>query len=154
MNGVDAVGVLYGLEAINAHNGWAISVVGVTIVFTGLISLSALISQLHKLVALYDNPEKIKKLFASKSKSVAKAATPKKHLVLTEPQKQICRQYNLLAQTMDDVISLPKLLRMAELSGLKDPHANISLLIKSGILCADEQGYFRWDEDRFIRAVS
>ncbi len=154
MNGVDAVGVLYGLEAINTHNGWAISVVGVTIVFTGLVSLSVLIAQLHKLVALYDNPGRIKKLFASKSKSAGKAGTPKKHLVLTEAQKQICRQYNLLVQTMDDVISLPKLLRMAELSGLKEPHANINFLVKSGILCADEQGYFRWDEDRFIRAVS
>lgn len=154
MNGVDAVGVLYGLEAINAHNGWAISVVGVTIVFTGLVSLSVLIAQLHKLVALYDNPGRIKKLFASQSKSAAKAGAPKKHLVLTEAQKQICRQYNLLVQTMDDVISLPKLLRMAELSGLKEPHANINFLVKSGILCADEQGYFRWDEERFIRAVS
>jgi len=154
LNGIDAVSVLYGLEAINAHNGWAISIVGVTIVFTGLVSLAALISQLHKLVALYDNPGRIKKLFASKSKSVAKAGTPKKHLALTEAQKQICRQYNLLAQAMDDVISLPKLLRMAELSGLEDPHANISFLIKSGILRADEQGYFRWDEDSFIRATS
>ena len=154
MNGVDAAGVLYGLEAINAHNGWAISVVGVTIVFTGLVALSVLISQLHKLVSLYDNPGRITKLFALKSKSAAKTATPKKHLVLTEAQKKICRQYNLLAQTMDDVISLPKLLRMAELSGLKDPHVNISFLLKSGILCADDQGYFRWDEDRFIRAVS
>ncbi len=154
MNGVDAVGVLYGLEAISAHNGWAISVVGVTIVFTGLVSLSVLIAQLHKLVALYDNPGRIKKLFDSKSKSAGKAGTPKKHLVLTEAQKQICRQYNLLVQTMDDVISLPKLLRMAELSGLKEPHANINFLVKSGILCADEQGYFRWDEERFIRAVS
>ena len=154
MNGVDAVGVLYGLEAINAHNGWAISVVGVTIVFTGLVSLSVLISQLHKLVDLYNNPGKIKKLFASKSKSAARAGTPKADLVLTEAQKQVCRQYNLLAQTMDDVISLPKLLRMAELSGLKDPHANMNLLLKSGILCADEQGYFSWDEDIFIRIIS
>lgn len=154
MNGVDPAGVLYGLEAIKAHNGWAISVVGVTIVFTGLVSLSALISQLHKLVSLYDNPGKIKNLFASKSESAPRVVTPKKHLVLTEAQKQVCRQYNLLAQTMDDVISLPKLLRMAELSGLKDPHANMNLLLKSGMLCADEQGYFRWDEDRFIRTTS
>ena len=55
---------------------------------------------------------------------------------------------------MDDVISLPKLLRMAEISGLQDPHVNINLLLKSGILCADEQGYFRWDEDIFIRTIS
>lgn len=154
MNGVDAVGVLYGLEAIIAHNGWAISIVGITIVFTGLVSLSALISQLHKLVALYDNPGKIKKIFASKSESAAKPGPPINHLVLTEAQKQVCRQYSLLAQTMDDVISLPKLLRMAELSGFKDPHTNINLLLKSGILCADEQGYFTWDEDIFIRTIS
>lgn len=154
MNGVDAVGVLYGLEAIDAHNGWAISVVGITIVFTGLVALSVLISQLHKLVALYDNPGRIKKLFAAKSESAGKASTPKKHMVLTEAQKQICRQYKLLAQTMEDVISLPKLLRMAELSGLQAPHANINLLITSGILCADEQGYFTWDEEIFIRTTS
>lgn len=154
MNGVDAVGVLYGLEAINAHNGWAISVVGITIVFTGLVALSALISQLHKLVALYDNPGKIKKLFTLKSESAVKPTAVKQCMVLSEAQKQTCRQYNLLAQTMDDVISLPKLLRMAELSGLNDPHAGINLLVKSGILYADEQGYFTWDEDLFIRTTS
>lgn len=153
MNGVNAVGVLYGLEAINAHNGWAISVVGISVVFTGLVTLVVLLSQLHKLVALYDDPGKIKKIFAAKSESAAKSDPPKKVLVLTEAQKQVCRQYNLLAQNMDDVISLPKLLRMAEICGLQAPHANINLLIKSGILCADEQGYFRWDEDIFIRTI-
>ena len=150
MNGV----ALYGFEAINTYNGWAISVVGVSIVFTGLVSLSALISQLHKLVALYDNPGKIKNLFAPKPKTAAKTAPPKKIMVLTEAQKQVCQQYNLLARTMDDVISLPKLLRMAELSGLKDPHANMTVLIKAGILCEDEQGYFRWDEDVYTRTIS
>jgi hypothetical protein len=61
LNGVNAVGVLYGLEAINAHNGWAISVVGISVVYTGLVTLVVLLSQLHKLVALYDDPGKIKK---------------------------------------------------------------------------------------------
>jgi len=154
LNGVNAVGVLYGLEAINAHNGWAISVVGISIVFTGLVALAALISQLYKLVDLYDDPGKIKKMFAAKAEYAVKSDPPKKILVLTEAQKQVCRHYNLLAQNMDDVISLPKLLRMAEISGLQDPHANINLLLKSGILCADEQGYFRWDEDIFIRTLS
>jgi len=154
LNGVDAAGVLYGLEAISAHNGWAISVVGVTIVFTGLVSLSTLISQLHKLVSLYDNPGRLKDIFASKSGSAPGAGTPKAYLDLTGAQKQVCRQYGLLARTMDDVISLPKLLRMAELSGLKDPHANINLLLESGILCPDEQGYFRWDEEVFNHTIS
>ena len=51
---------LYGLDAISASNGWAISVVGISIVFTGLVSLSAVISQLHKLVDLFEIPERLK----------------------------------------------------------------------------------------------
>jgi len=38
---------LYGIEAINANNGWAISAVGITIVFSGLVLLSFVIAQLH-----------------------------------------------------------------------------------------------------------
>ena len=45
---------MYGLEAINANNGWAISVVGVTIVFTGLVMLSFVIAQLHKVLGIVE----------------------------------------------------------------------------------------------------
>ncbi|MEN8212519.1 MAG: OadG family protein [Thermodesulfobacteriota bacterium] len=51
---------MYGLEAINANNGWSIAVVGVTIVFSGLVMLSFVISQLHKILDLWKNPVKIK----------------------------------------------------------------------------------------------
>lgn len=148
---------LYGLDAISASNGWAISVVGISIVFTGLVSLSAVISQLHKLVNLFENPGKIKAMFASKpAKETGEGmvgAGEKELPVLTEAQKQVCHQYALLAGTMDDVLSLPGLLHRAELSGLKDPHANISVLLKAGILEADGNGYYCWDQDRFSRVV-
>ena len=42
---------LYGLEAISAHNGWAMAVVGATIVFTGLVILSFAISQIHRILS-------------------------------------------------------------------------------------------------------
>ena len=150
---------MYGLDAINASNGWAISVVGISIVFTGLVSLSAVISQLHKLVDLFENPGKIKAIFTSKSdkengKGMVGAGEKEYEVpVLTDAQKQVCHQYALLAGTMDDVLSLPGLLHRAELSGLKDPHANMSVLLKAGILRADGNGYYCWDQDRFSRIV-
>jgi hypothetical protein len=49
---------LYGLENISAHNGWAISLVGITIVFTGLTLLSLAIDQLHKILNIWENKDK------------------------------------------------------------------------------------------------
>ncbi|MCF6246649.1 MAG: hypothetical protein L3J69_04730 [Desulfobacula sp.] len=59
---------MYGIEAINANNGWAISIVGITIVFSGLVTLSSVISQLHKVLAIWEDPSKIKALFGAKKK--------------------------------------------------------------------------------------
>ncbi|MBW1726140.1 MAG: OadG family protein [Deltaproteobacteria bacterium] len=39
---------MYGLQAIAAYNGWAMALAGALIVFSGLVILSFVISQLHK----------------------------------------------------------------------------------------------------------
>ena len=54
---------LYGLEAINANNEWAISTVGITIVFSGLVMLSQVIAQLRSALALWEDPLKSKAFF-------------------------------------------------------------------------------------------
>ena len=41
---------MYGLHAISANNGWAITFVGISIVFTGLVFLALMISQIHKIL--------------------------------------------------------------------------------------------------------
>ncbi|MBL0731242.1 MAG: OadG family protein, partial [Desulfosarcina sp.] len=41
---------MYGFEAISAYNGWSMSIVGVLIVFSGLVILSITISQIHKVL--------------------------------------------------------------------------------------------------------
>ena len=50
---------MVGFEAIAHNNGWTIAVTGACIVFAGLATLSLVISQLHKLVALLDRPPKV-----------------------------------------------------------------------------------------------
>jgi len=49
---------LYGLEAISANNGWAMAITGPLIVMSGLTILSIIISQLHKIVAMFDKKSK------------------------------------------------------------------------------------------------
>ncbi|WP_300459313.1 OadG family protein [Desulfobacula sp.] len=49
---------MYGLEAINAYNGWAMAITGPLIVISGLAILSIIISQLHKIIAIFDKKPK------------------------------------------------------------------------------------------------
>ena len=49
---------MYGIQAINAHNGWSMAIAGALIVMSGLSILSLIISQLHKGLALMENRHK------------------------------------------------------------------------------------------------
>lgn len=138
---------MYGLEAIATHNGWAISVVGVTIVFTGLVLLSIAISQLHKLLDLWENRDELKERWAERKRQEPIVS-------FTDKQKEAARQYQLLARTLDDTFSLPRLLKMAQISGLELPHSNLANLIGSGIISADGKGYYFWDRDRYRKIIA
>lgn len=146
---------MYGLEAINASNGWAISIVGVSIVFSGLVSLSLVISQLHKVLALYEDPSKITAFFKSKkSKKVDKKEDEKIiSIVLTQSQKETVKQFALLVRTLDDHFSLPRLLHLAQISGIKDPYPSLNTLLKMKIIEPDKNGFFIWKNEVFDRAV-
>ncbi len=146
---------MYGLEAINANNGWAICVVGISIVFSGLVSLSLVISQLHKVLALYENPSKIKAFFKTKKtqKQVEDGQDTFVDLVLTQSQKEVSKQFALLVRTMEDHFSLPRLLHLAKISGLKDPYSNLNNLLKIGIVIPDGEGFFTLNNDRFAQFI-
>lgn len=146
---------MYGLEAISANNGWAISVVGITIVFTGLVMLSAVISQLHKVLAFYEDPSKLKKIFTALKQEKEKdhAIEEEAPFVFSESQKQVAKQFALLARTMEDHFSLPRLLHMAKISDLKDPYVNLNNLLKAQIIVPDTEGFFTWDKEKFEETV-
>jgi len=148
---------LYGLEAINASNGWAISVVGVTIVFSGLVTLSFVIAQLHKVLDIWENPSKIKALFKTKQTQKyldnSEQKLISKKIVFSETQKDVAKQFALLARTMENHFSLPRLLQLAVLSGLKDPHINLNTLLKTNIIIPDGSGFFTWDKEVFDKTI-
>ena len=140
---------MYGLEAITANNGWAISVVGVSIVFTGLVLLSLSISRIHKVLDLWDNRNDIR-IFRKKPQERSEPAS----LPFTEKEKASARQFRLLVKIMDDPFSLQRLLHLAEISGLERPHSSLCHLIKTRIIEPDHQGDYFFNREAFDRFVS
>lgn len=139
---------MYGLEAIATNNGWAISVVGITIVFTGLVLLSMAIAQLHKLLELWEDRHNIN-FFKKKSSTEESPLKP-----LSEKQKESAGQFNLLVRTMEENFPLPKLMKLAEISGLDRPHAGLATLLKYKIIAPDGNGYFVWNKEKSQELLS
>ncbi len=130
---------------------------GITIVFSGLVLLSFVIAQLHKGLDLYENPRKIKGWFSLKKKQEQvdnSLETEEILLVLTEEQKEIAKQFALLVSTLEDHFSLPRLLELARISGVKNFYSNLNILLKSDILFPDKEGFFCWDQDLYIKTIS
>jgi hypothetical protein len=134
---------LYGLENISAHNGWAISFVGITIVFTGLTLLSLTIAQLHKILDLWENKDKYinnrnhKTLTSTPADVAPKSGMPAENL-------ETIRQYKLIVDRLEQPFSLPKLLDIAVKIGLERPHSTINKLLVKKIIVSDGKGYFIW----------
>ena len=135
---------MYGLEAISTHNGWAMAVAGVVIVFSALVVLSATIAQFHKVLnflddraASFQNGKGLQK--ASGAESFA-ASDP----LILQNLAVSTRQFRLISDRIGEPFPLPKLLDLAELSGLPRPHSTINDLLKAGLIVPDGKGYFFW----------
>lgn len=141
---------MYGLEAIEAHNGWAVAVVGVTIVFTGLVVLSAIISQLHKVLDFINNPRR----FDFFKAAPAPRQEDRTVQVWTAAQKAAGCQFKILADTLDKNFALPRLLNRAVISGIEQPYSTVSLLVRSGVVIHNQDGFYHWDDEAFNRILS
>jgi hypothetical protein len=137
---------LYGLEAIAHHNGWAISILGVSIVFTGLVSLALIISQLYKVLDFWDNRKthikNIKTFF--KNKDISEKTAKKK--ILPAEIDESADHYRLLIGIIGEPFSLPKLIELAESRGLPHSHSTINKFLKDNIIVPDNQGFFMWKQ--------
>jgi len=136
---------LFGLKAISANNGWQYALVGISIVFSGLVILSFVISQLHKVLLLWDDRAAILQAIKEKRRtpSPATGAEPPPAETATN-LAEAKRQYRMIVERMGEPFALPKLLRLAEKSGLNRPHATLNDLLQAGVIRPDETGYYTW----------
>ncbi len=135
-----------GFEAIAFYNGWKIASTGIFIVFTALVTLSFIISQLHKGLNLWERRnEYIKK--AGKLFSRPKKTVPYRKIKASENFNESARQFHVLTQSMNDPFSLPKLIMLAKQIDLGRPHSTVSDLLFAKLIVPDGKGLYYWDHD-------
>jgi len=134
---------MYGLEAINAANGWSMALVGILIVFTGLSLLSFVISQLHKFLPFIEK---------SGEKQVESEARPQKK---PGPAERCPTDLKVQAALFEPIIEeiasnfpLTELYAQAKEHNIPHPHLSISALREAAILVPLGEGIFSWDKER------
>ena len=126
---------MFGLEAIIAHDGLSISVIGLSIVFVCLILLSFAVSRLHKLIELWDKKNQ--------------KTPPVSELTVPQDVRRTSRQFKLLIEWIGEPFPLPKLLDLSEKCGLSRPHSTINEFIKCELIIPNENGYYVWNKEGF-----
>lgn len=130
---------MYGLDAINAVNGWAMAAVGALIVFTGLVMLSFVISQLHKIVPL------LEKFGEKKVESAGKAATTSTASTRPPDIREQAALFQPILENLDPSFPLSELYSKAQEHNIPHPHLTISAFRDAGILVPLGDGIFSWD---------
>ena len=144
---------MVGLEAIAQHNGWAISSIGALIVFTGLVVLSFAVSQIHRLLQLWDNRAR----YLRPKRSVQPEGltdAKQQDTVLSREDRIAARQIKLLIERIEDPFSLPRLFELCQKVGLARSRGRINRLIEAGLIVPDEGGGLSWSQPAFEAKVN
>jgi hypothetical protein len=137
---------LYGFEAITAHNGWSMAIAGASIVFSGLVILSLAISQLHKLLTMWENIGN----FFNRNKKTSVNST-EEVLDLNLPERffadinEAARLYHPLVEKLGQPFQLVQLYEVSRKNGFPHPHLTISLLRQAKVLVPEGDGVFFWN---------
>ncbi len=131
---------MYGLEAISANNGWAMAITGPLIVMSGLIILSIIISQLHKLVDIFDKQDRQTTEPPVKSKD--EISVPK---ILPNDILETAKIYQMLIDKLEQPFELSNLYQVAEQNNFPHPILTVSRLRDAGILIREGEGLFIWN---------
>ncbi len=128
--------------AISDQSGWSIAIVGITIVFTGLIGLSIIVSQLHKVLMFWEN----RRIY---SKRIQAFLLGKRSILpgLEDAPMQVledAKHLSLLAPYLPQPFSAEKLFELAEKRGLNIQYHSIYYLTDRGYLRPDKQGNYFW----------
>ena len=140
---------MFGIENITSNNGWAMAAVGASIVFSGLVVLCFVISQIHKLLTLWDDREKLLERFRKKAPVeavVEKAEAPvyaERHLPSVD---ELAGIYQPLVEQLEEPCKISQIFEIANKNDLPHPHLSIQRLQEAGILVARGDGTFNWNK--------
>lgn len=124
--------------------------VGASIVFMGLVVLSFVISQMHRLLNLWEDREKIIDRF--KQRPAAEKPQEKTETAYTAQRlpsvDQLIAAYSPLVEKLDKPFSLSQLFEIANKNDMPHPHLSIQRLQEADVLVAQGDGTFTWNEKK------
>ncbi len=140
---------MYGFEAITFHNGWAMALAGALIVFSGLVVLSLAISQIHKILALFEKEEK-EVDFQQNLKAPKEDELEDKPLISLPKQfpadiNEIARLYQPLIDELGETFYLSNLYAISRKNKFPHPHITLTAFRESEILIPYGEGVFTWN---------
>ena len=141
---------MFGFENISANNGWAMAVVGATTVFLGLVILSFVISQIHKILKLWEQKDE----FFNRYKNQAQIEEPKPTKAPVSRQrrlptvKELTSIYRPLVEQLKQPFDLLQLFEISNKMDLAHPHLSIKYLQEAGVLVPQGDGTFTWDKQK------
>jgi hypothetical protein len=138
---------LYGFENITSNNGWAMAAVGASIVFAGLVILSIVISQIHKILALWEEREKLiirlkTLLHAHAAEGIHAPAFAQRQFPSAD---ELAGDYEPVVDQLKSPFTLSQLFEAAKENDLPHPHLSIQRLQEAGILVSEGDGTFAWN---------
>lgn len=122
--------------------------VGATIVFSGLVVLSFVISQIHKLLKLWDDRERLIERFrkttpAAIAEKVDVPAYTERYLPSVDELTDI---YQPLIEQLGEPFKLSQLFEIANKNDLPHPHLSIQRLQEADLLVSQGDGTFIWNK--------
>ena len=139
---------MFGIDNITNNNGWAMAVVGASTVFLGLIALTFVISQIHRILDLWENRgNKLngkKKQAPSEDKQKSAAPTVKENRLPNV--SELTSIYRPLVEQLKEPFQLIQLFEKTKEVNLPHVHLSIKSLQEADILLAQGDGTFTWNK--------
>ena len=139
---------MIGIENITNNNGWAMAAVGASIVFAGLVVLSFVISQIHKILKLWEDRANLLNRF--KKQASADDAEEFDTLIYEERHlpgvDELASNYRPLVEKLQEPFKLSELFKIANQADMPHPHLSIQRLQEADILVAQGDGTFTWNK--------
>jgi len=138
---------LYGFHAISVHNGWAMSISGALIVFSGLVVLSTAISQIHRILLFFENKYASFRNNNQIQENDAPEEQPDSSLPKEFPSdlNEIALLYSPLLEEIGDTFYLSDLYKIAKESNFPHPHITFTAFRDAKILTPHGEGVFSWN---------
>ncbi|MGB5746106.1 MAG: OadG family protein [Desulfobacterales bacterium] len=141
---------MFGIDNITNNNGWAMAAVGATTVFLGLVVLSFVISQIHKILEFWENRGKNRNenLKMARKEDSPKDEAPAHQELRLPTAAELCSIYRPLVEQLKEPFQLIQLFEKTKEMDLPHPHLSIKCLQEADVLVAQGDGTFIWDKQK------